>query len=462
MRSITSRLGQITMRRSFSRLPALLLCTTAAFGGVFTVASSAFAAFDPNADSTTSLPDTAVLYDGAPSNNRQIRPLYPERVGAPLIPITPPATFVPAPAAPTALPAATIQPISPPAPIAATTTTTLPAPTITSQQSPVAYQPTISAPPITAYTPPTTPAPQEGFIAPAPVFATQTPTIIAPPAPATSAMAAAPTPAPTAQPLSSQTQAILSHIPSRMDTKPVKPTTHLAVNRVSPNIKTGLGKDPKDASYDAAGISIKVRRPGLDTNFELNRAYTALMGGDTESAISIYKDVINADPGNQDALFSLATIYQRIGELDKARPLYGALFKINPNHREGLNNFLAMVSEESPQEALAELERLEERNPDFSPIPAQEAIVLNKLGYMNESRDKMLRAIELAPDNLTYKYNLAVMLDTRGDYANAGPIYQQLIKASLEGEKLPVSTEVMQKRLNFITATAAQTQANGG
>lgn len=223
----------------------------------------------------------------------------------------------------------------------------------------------------------------------------------------------------------------------------------LAVSRSNPALKSIADTDTK--SYDAVGLSIKVAKPGLDTNFELNRAYSALTGGDDAAAIDIYKNVLGADPQNQDALFGIASIYHRNGELAKARPYYGELLKINPNHREGLNNFLALVSVESPNEALAELGRLEQKNRDFSPIPAQEALVMNKLGYYEQARDKMLRAIELAPENYTYKYNLAIMMDHQGDYADAGALYRILIDASLNGEKLPASTETLQKRLNYIS-----------
>ena len=117
-----------------------------------------------------------------------------------------------------------------------------------------------------------------------------------------------------------------------------------------------------------------------------------------------------------------------------------------------MNNFLVLVSDESPQDALPELERLEARNPDFSPIPAQTAIVLDKLGFKDEARAKMLRAIELAPDNMTYKYNLAIMLDHQGRVADATALYRMLIESSLRGEKVPASTDAMQRRLNYLSA----------
>jgi len=257
--------------------------------------------------------------------------------------------------------------------------------------------------------------------------------------------------------LSGQTKTILSHIPSKLDSEKEAKSEKLDMNRANPEVKDALGKDAKVENAPSNPMNIKVREPAMDVSFELNRAYMMLMGGETQEAVAVYKKILVTEPTSQDALFGLAATYQRLGQIDKARPLYGTLLKINPNHREGLNNFLVLVSDESPQEALAELERLEQRNPDFSPIPAQSALVLEKLGYVVEARAKLVRAIELAPENMTYKYNLAILLDRQSNYADAAALYRLLIDASLKGEKIPTSTATLQKRLNYITAEMAAT-----
>jgi Flp pilus assembly protein TadD len=454
----------MTLTKQF-RFSNLVLVTTAYFA-FFGAAFQAQAAFDPNfgADSAVAVTGGDVLY---PPKTRMV-PTAAQGFISPLAPVQMPAP----PLYPTRIASATPPvPVTPAAPVAAI--------------APAA--PSVVAAPSVAV--PAAPAPQ-AFIAPAPVLAqaatpaspvaTMTPEItvdasagnmsakaalpapVAAIAPAPSVASVAPKPLPAPDALSSQSKTILSQIPSRLDTAAQSKSKKIAMERTSPEVKAAFAKD-KDAkveSYKAAGLDIKVRRPGLDTGFELNRAYTMLMGGQTQEAVDVYKNILSGEPSNQDALFGLAATYHRLGELEKARPLYGALLKLNPNHREALNNFLVLVSDESPQEALAELERLEQRNPDFSPIPAQEAILLGKLGYTTDAKSKMLRAIELAPENLTYKYNLAIMLDRQGNYADAGALYRLLIDAALKGEKIPAALDILQKRLNFIT-TAAVTSPQG-
>ncbi len=260
--------------------------------------------------------------------------------------------------------------------------------------------------------------------------------------------------------LSDDSKKILSGLPSKLDEKHPPKGGKLAISRARQEAYP-LVQNPKVESFDSGGLSIKVQRPGLDANFELNRAYTSLMGGESSVAIDTYKNILSSEPSNEDALFGLASTYHRLGDIEHARPYYATLLKLNPNHRDGLNNFLALISDESPQEALAELERLEQRNPDFSPIPAQQAVLLERLGYVDKARDKILRAIELAPANLTYKYNLAIMMDKTGNYAEASALYRLLIDAALNGEKIPAPAASLQKRLNYIAAIRANTAPIG-
>jgi tetratricopeptide (TPR) repeat protein len=461
---------------------SLLTTASLLFAGV-AFSPVAHAAFDPNAESNpsgqvisstrtrTRLPDTAVLRGEtmhpaqvpamAGTSQPYVSPLQPVAMPRPLYP------------------SRTLQPIefSAPAPAVATASPAMPElppvdPAVAAQAAAeLQQQPTTLAAPAMA-------ASSDGFIAPAPVFAASNPAPAEPTAIATApAVLAAPTPTgpgpivmpTTAAPaavatlpqseLKADTRTILSEIPSKLDSTPPAKIQKLDVARVSPQIKEVLGKKAQEEEYNSVGLSIKVRRPGLDANYELNQAYTALMGGDSQRAIEIYKNIIGQDPKNEDALFGLAATYHRLGETDKAKPFYGMLLKSNPNHREALNNFLTLVSDESPQDALPELERLELRNPDFSPIPAQIAIVLDKLGYPDKAEDKMLHAIELAPDNLTYKYNLAIMLDRHKRYADAGALYQHIIQAGLNGEPLPAPLENLQKRLNYITADVSAQRA---
>lgn len=307
--------------------------------------------------------------------------------------------------------------------------------------------------------------------------APEAPTPIIPPTATetvTAAGVASETPSPVAPPPSKSESAI-----AITDTKElpadVKKTLNKTPSGLSTKEKVARGKKPVDIerSKDGDGaeafmhdshasgkmsvgerlnVKIQQRAPSLDLNYELELAYNALMSGNTEAAVQRYNEVLANDKNNKNALFGLATVYHRLGQADKARALYARLLKLDPAHRDGLNNYLALAAETAPQEALNELESLESRNPDFGPIPAQMAIIYQRMGQTDQALEKMIRAVSLTPNNITYVYNLAVLFDKAGKYQDAAGLYKQIIDASYRGESPPADLSGIQQRLTFLSA----------
>lgn len=204
------------------------------------------------------------------------------------------------------------------------------------------------------------------------------------------------------------------------------------------------------AEHEAEGVNITIKKPSLNVTYELEKAYNALTNGQTSTARSIYELVLANNPDNIDALFGLATIYHRARQLEEARSLYSKILAVNPSHRNALNNFLVLLADEAPQAALRQLEALEKRSPGFSPIPAQMAVIHQKLGQPEQASKAMFRAVSLAPENLTYRYNLAVMLDSQGNKPEATRLYSQLVQAHSRGESIPGNITQIQERLTFL------------
>lgn len=257
-------------------------------------------------------------------------------------------------------------------------------------------------------------------------------------------------PAPT---LSPQTQKVLNKVPSNLDKPKKSKKEKITVDRISEAEKAreeAAGNAVQSSSRQGLDISVDTRRPKYDANYDLNRAYNALTAGDSEGAIALYKNILENDRKNKQALFGLATTYHRVGQLEKARPIYSELLSLDPKNRDALNNFLALAAEEAPQNALEELRLLAERNPDFSPIPAQMAVVYQKMGQTDQAIDQMVRAVSLSPENLTYRYNLAVLLDKAGRGVEAAGLYRQLLEAHMRGERIPGDAVKIQQRLTFL------------
>ncbi len=259
--------------------------------------------------------------------------------------------------------------------------------------------------------------------------------------------------------LDDQTQTILSKLPRLIQPHNQRgPSGPVAIDRVTPDVTslTELGDAEEEvARTDSLGMSIAVRKQPYSVNSELQRAYNAILAGDTALATLIYQDVLKNAPRNQDALFGLATLYQRLGNIPQAKEFYGTLLRINHHHKEGVNNFLALVAEESPEEALPYLGKLLASNPEFAPGYAQIAMVYQRIGRYEDARNAIARAVLLEPENLVYRYNYAVILDEQEDYRGAQQLYVSLIRASLQGQKIPANVDDIQERLTFIASNKA-------
>lgn len=253
---------------------------------------------------------------------------------------------------------------------------------------------------------------------------------------------------------------LLRKMPERLgDPEPQLPTELLEPFIVDRSKKGREIYDPTDdtqvqnAKSESLGVKIEVKSPRIDTNYELEKAYNALMSGQATVAQEIYRNVLDNDPNNVLALFGMATSYHRGGQFEKARTLYAKILSIDPNNRDALNNFLALVSSDAPEASLVQLERLEARNPEFSPIPAQMAVIYQKLGNQEKAMQKMLRAVSLEPENLTYRYNLAVLMDRQGRREEAASLYRQLVSAYQSGAIIPGDMQKIQERLTFLSST---------
>lgn len=170
----------------------------------------------------------------------------------------------------------------------------------------------------------------------------------------------------------------------------------------------------------------------------INRAFDASQAGQFEAAIILYQKVIKMEPDNTNALFAMGALYQRLGQIEDAKREYGQLLRIEPNHERGINNYIALIAEESPSKALGQLKEMERINPSFSPVKAQIGMIYAKAGEFELAEIYLRKAIMLAPEVVNYRYNLAVVMDRADRIQEALQLYRQVL--DFAGEELSASS----------------------
>jgi len=274
-------------------------------------------------------------------------------------------------------------------------------------------------------------------------FEATLPTAIAPPEPMVFS---------TAQGLSEETKEILYSLPEKITGLPPKrkKSGRFAIKREL-SAQAALKSSTPSTESDSMNISVQ-KRMAVNYDRVLEQAFEAISTGDTEAASALYKDILTAEPHNVEARFGLATTYHRLGMLEKARSEYGYLLHKQPDHLEGLNNFLALVGEESPVEAVKYLVQLAERNSDYSPLWAQVSSIYQQQGDIASAVEAMERARVVTPENIVYSFNLAVLYDELGDASKASAFYRSVLLASERGQPIPVEIADVQNRLTYLSS----------
>ena len=73
-----------------------------------------------------------------------------------------------------------------------------------------------------------------------------------------------------------------------------------------------------------------------------------------------------------------------------------------------------------------------------------------KLGNPEKAARNLRRAILLSPENVSYKYNLAITYDKLGKIEQALQLYHQIIEAVRGGAVIPGSTDKMMERITYL------------
>lgn len=179
------------------------------------------------------------------------------------------------------------------------------------------------------------------------------------------------------------------------------------------------------------------------------KAFDAINVKQYEIAVKLYKDVLKIDKNDIYAKLGLATAYQYLGQYKQAKPLYLEVMEVFPTDQQVMANLLAIVSNETPYEAVYLLSNIADRNLTSPLIQAQTSIAYSKIENYKKAIEYLTRAIELDEDNLEYRYNLAVLHDLNKNYSQAKNMYKSLLSmGDIDKYNLPIKD--IQDRIKFL------------
>jgi Flp pilus assembly protein TadD len=116
-------------------------------------------------------------------------------------------------------------------------------------------------------------------------------------------------------------------------------------------------------------------------------------------------------------------------------------------------NMLALLGRAEPNQALAQLEDMRKTHPNSAAVVAQLAGLYAGQGMLDRAIANAKQAVEMAPDNLFYVYNLAILHDRGGRSRDAAVAYREVLQRVGGGESGGLSLPVadIQSRLAYLT-----------
>ena len=206
----------------------------------------------------------------------------------------------------------------------------------------------------------------------------------------------------------------------------------------------------------AAGSSTAVRAPGpargeqspitivppaLAVDPLVERAFESYQRGDFAGSREAYRQVLQREPLNRDALLGLAAIDVRARSYNTAEARYIKLLELDPRDVDAQAGLMALRGQIDPVQSESRLKTLIANNPDASGLYFALGNQYAQQARWAEAQAAFFKAYSGDSENADFAFNLAVSLDQLRQKALALQYYQRAIALAANR---PVSFELTQ------------------
>ncbi|MFH2045899.1 MAG: tetratricopeptide repeat protein [Pseudomonadota bacterium] len=163
-----------------------------------------------------------------------------------------------------------------------------------------------------------------------------------------------------------------------------------------------------------------------------------------KEAIMMYRQVLDKDPYNRDALFNLSCAYLENSEPTAALPILKDLYGKEPNNpRVMINLAIARIETSEPEIAISLLDTAQNiSGTSLFDIYFHKAAAFSSLGQLDEAMSFYKIAEKKDPGNTRLIFNMAVLYDKMGNYNEALRYYRMFLeKNGWSSDKERISVE---------------------
>lgn len=189
----------------------------------------------------------------------------------------------------------------------------------------------------------------------------------------------------------------------------------------------GSGKKYKQCC-DATGAAPVQTAPSFHPQHALQTAMAQHQAGNLPAAEQLYKQVLQANPNQPDALHLLGLIAKQKGDLKTAVQLMRKALSQNPNYVEAYVNLGATLQEQDNLSEAADCYRKAlALRPNYAEVHSNLGVVLKAQENLHESAQSFVRALALNPNSAEAFANLDTLLKEMATPDEALQYYRQVL-----------------------------------
>ena len=211
-------------------------------------------------------------------------------------------------------------------------------------------------------------------------------------------------------------------------------------------VKPFIKPPPITPSENKPAIVITKSQQSSKLLRQLKVAYTALLRRDMDRAQLLYQQVLNEHPKQLDALLGLAHIASQQHDMQRARALYEKVLRLDETNNIAQIGVLQTYSQQDPISRQQVLEALVAKQPANAESHLALGHALSEQGKWASAQKAYFKAYSLNPNNTVMAYNLAVSLDSLGQFRAAETYYETALLLNEKAIK-PLNLERVSNRL---------------
>jgi tetratricopeptide (TPR) repeat protein len=207
---------------------------------------------------------------------------------------------------------------------------------------------------------------------------------------------------------------------------PAAEAVPVAKPRASRSQKLSFG-EPIETNEDTA-LKVTRNNPSSGINPNLLAAYEAFNAGDNASAQRLYRQVLQGDVRNVDALLGMAAIAARQGRNSDAMGWYGKVLEVEPRNSVAQAAMVGVLGQVDPVGSESRIKNLLAQQPHAAHLHAALGNLYAEQNQWPSAQQAYFQAHQYDANNAEYTFNLAVSLDQLGKPALALQYYKTTLE----------------------------------